>query len=71
MYKRPDGVPHKQADYEVVHWMSSRQVAEERGDATGKEKMLLPILACHFKEDTRTLFRVLEVRAYQIDVTAL
>ncbi|KAG0412500.1 hypothetical protein HPB47_010355 [Ixodes persulcatus] len=35
-----------------------RLVAEERGDATAKEKVLLPILACHFKEDTRTLFHI-------------
>ncbi|KAG0413225.1 hypothetical protein HPB47_009616, partial [Ixodes persulcatus] len=38
-----------------------RQVAEERGDATAKEKVHLPILACHFKEDTRTLFHILGV----------
>ncbi|KAG0416193.1 hypothetical protein HPB47_006628, partial [Ixodes persulcatus] len=44
---------------DVVHWMSFRQVAEERGNATAKEKVLLPILACHFKEDTRTLFHIL------------
>lgn len=44
---------------EVVNWMSSREVTEERGDATAKEKVLLPILAFHFKEDTRTLSHIL------------
>lgn len=50
----------KSSNREILFWTVQAEEAEKRGEAMAKEKVLLPQLACYFKEKAETLVQILE-----------
>ncbi|KAM7314653.1 uncharacterized protein ISCGN_004437, partial [Ixodes scapularis] len=50
----------KSSNRELLFWSVQAEEAEKRGEVMAKEKVLLPQLACYFKEKTEILVQVLE-----------